>query len=529
MSLTIRKKILGSLLLVALLFTTILLYVQFGLNRIADQEITINLRSGKLAYERYSELRNNLLISQARALAQTPHLKAVLTIPDVDQETINYSVQTLYEASEIPFMLLADVEGNLLADPHDPSGFNDDVRSHAGITEGMTEGLEYTGVWIYKDLLYQIALTPVTAAGSLIGLLVVGIALDAKFASEVREVTGRDVLIFQDGHVVSEAFNNENCDGTSPGLHISRAEQENLRSHLTAAQRSTLPFRVILRGNDCLAVSVPLPDQAGEMILFRAIKEVESEVGALRTFVLIAGGISCILAIVFSIWLSVRVTKPLQQITDNARSITSGARDRKALLTEVDGLIKNISHIKEIVAMHQNYAKTTGVTEILLVHKVLDESISMLESSSLRHSIKVERYYEQLPRVLLDKHKLQTILINLLTNAHEALKEIDHPEKRIEVRLSLSGEKRVLIAIQDNGCGIQKENITRIFSHGFTTRESGHGFGLHSAALAANDLQGNLHATSDGLNTGATLILDLPYCIEHQRENDQSSHSVESV
>jgi len=131
--------------------------------------------------------------------------------------------------------------------------------------------------------------------------------------------------------------------------------------------------------------------------------------------------------------------------------------------------------------------------------------------------------------VLLDKHKLQTILINLLTNTHEALKEIDHPEKRIEVRLSLSGEKRVLIAIQDNGCGIQKENITRIFSHGFTTRESGHGFGLHSAALAANDLQGNLHATSDGLNTGATLILDLPYCIEHQRENDQSSHSVESV
>jgi signal transduction histidine kinase len=68
----------------------------------------------------------------------------------------------------------------------------------------------------------------------------------------------------------------------------------------------------------------------------------------------------------------------------------------------------------------------------------------------------------------------------------------------------------VQIAVADNGIGIQPEHMTRIFSHGFTTKKDGHGFGLHSGALAAKDMGGALRVDSAGLGHGATFTLDLP-------------------
>jgi two-component system NtrC family sensor kinase len=66
------------------------------------------------------------------------------------------------------------------------------------------------------------------------------------------------------------------------------------------------------------------------------------------------------------------------------------------------------------------------------------------------------------------------------------------------------------VSVQDEGEGISPENLLRIFSHGFTTRAHGHGFGLHSCALAAAQMRGTLTAASDGLGHGATFTLELP-------------------
>jgi hypothetical protein len=62
----------------------------------------------------------------------------------------------------------------------------------------------------------------------------------------------------------------------------------------------------------------------------------------------------------------------------------------------------------------------------------------------------------------------------------------------------------------DNGIGIPPENLTRIFNHGFTTRKGGHGFGLHSGALAAKEMGGSLTVQSDGPGQGAAFTLELP-------------------
>ena len=61
----------------------------------------------------------------------------------------------------------------------------------------------------------------------------------------------------------------------------------------------------------------------------------------------------------------------------------------------------------------------------------------------------------------------------------------------------------------DNGIGIAKENLKELFRHGFTTKKHGHGFGLHSGALAAKEMGGTLTVHSDGEGKGATFTLEL--------------------
>ena len=82
---------------------------------------------------------------------------------------------------------------------------------------------------------------------------------------------------------------------------------------------------------------------------------------------------------------------------------------------------------------------------------------------------------------------------------------------RVSVDILLDEDGDVAsISVADNGIGIPPENLTRIFNHGFTTRKEGHGFGLHSGALAAKEMGGTLVAFSDGTGRGATFTLELP-------------------
>ena len=119
------------------------------------------------------------------------------------------------------------------------------------------------------------------------------------------------------------------------------------------------------------------------------------------------------------------------------------------------------------------------------------------------------REYDPLPTLAVDKHKLVQILVNLLTNAKQACKAMPQKNKQVTVRLK-TAEGRVTIQVADNGMGIAAENLTRIFSQGFTTRKDGHGFGLHSSALAARELGGSLTAQSAGVGQGATFTLEIP-------------------
>jgi signal transduction histidine kinase len=94
-------------------------------------------------------------------------------------------------------------------------------------------------------------------------------------------------------------------------------------------------------------------------------------------------------------------------------------------------------------------------------------------------------------------------------NAKYACDESGRPDKLITLRIEAAPDG-VRISVIDNGVGIAAENMPRLFTHGFTTRASGHGFGLHSGALAAQELGGSLRVHSDGPGCGAKFTLELP-------------------
>ncbi len=184
--------------------------------------------------------------------------------------------------------------------------------------------------------------------------------------------------------------------------------------------------------------------------------------------------------------------------------------ERNEALSELESLTRNIEHIKEIVAMQQSHARVFGVLERVQPEALVDDAIRMVSVSLRRHQIELVRSVENSKPVEVDRHKVLQILVNLLRNSKHALESVGSDPRRITVRVVGEEGGLVKITVADTGCGIQAQNLTKIFSHGFTTRKDGHGFGLHSSALAAKQMGGHLTANSEGVGHGASFTLELP-------------------
>ena len=183
--------------------------------------------------------------------------------------------------------------------------------------------------------------------------------------------------------------------------------------------------------------------------------------------------------------------------------------DQEQVLAELAELKNGIDHIKDIVAMQQNYARLGGVSDVIEVASLVEDSLRLNEGALTRHGIIVRREFDDVPTIVVDKHRVLQILVNLIRNAKHACEVSDCAEKIVTVRIARS-DRGVTVSVEDNGVGIAPENLTRIFNHGFTTKKDGHGFGLHSGALTAKELGGELRAHSAGPGRGAVFTLDLP-------------------
>ncbi len=211
-----------------------------------------------------------------------------------------------------------------------------------------------------------------------------------------------------------------------------------------------------------------------------------------------------------------RLREARGRLEDNTLTVAEVARyleqlaehlvgERDQLAEECQLLRRNLDHIAAVLAAQQSYARNLSVEEVVEVEEVVDTALSLCMLD--RHDIEVERAYQPLPSLLLDRHRVTQILVNLFTNARDAL-HARGDARRIRVRVT--GGERLAISVEDNGAGMAAEQLARVFQFGFTTKRSGHGFGVHDSANAARELGGALTCTSDGAGRCALFRLELP-------------------
>jgi signal transduction histidine kinase len=189
--------------------------------------------------------------------------------------------------------------------------------------------------------------------------------------------------------------------------------------------------------------------------------------------------------------------------------VDSIANEQVQLIEELAQLTKSIDHIKEIVTTQQTYAGAARLIEPLKVSDLFEDALRMNSGALSRHHVTVIKDYQDSPLIMGDKHRLLLILINLISNAKFAMSHVDHP-REMTLGIRLVDPTTLHISVRDRGEGIAPENQARIFNHGFTTRKDGHGFGLHSCALAAVEMNGRLYVHSDGPGQGALFTLEIP-------------------
>ncbi len=197
-----------------------------------------------------------------------------------------------------------------------------------------------------------------------------------------------------------------------------------------------------------------------------------------------------------------------------AESLNAIAKRVRQEHSDIDGelasLRDHVRHIIAIVTSQQAYARSMGVLEEVELGPFIEKAIALSGTSFSSKDIRVECSYGETSALRVEPHKLMQIVVNLLGNARHALAENDPGDRVIRVHAGLDGDDTIAISVADNGTGIAPENLARIFTHGFTTKVNGHGFGLHVSATAAIELGGKLTAKSEGLGTGATFLLTLP-------------------
>ncbi len=186
------------------------------------------------------------------------------------------------------------------------------------------------------------------------------------------------------------------------------------------------------------------------------------------------------------------------------------AEEQQTLLRELNEMRKSVDHIRDIVATQQGYAKIGGTVEPIIAADLVEMALRMQLTALTRHDVTVLRQFSHVPAVLAEKHKVLQILNNLIRNASQAMEANLDARKHLTVRVAPSGKGGVSIQVLDNGIGITPENLAKIFAHNFTTRTGGHGFGLHSSALAAKEMGASLTVHSEGVGRGAMFSLDLP-------------------
>lgn len=188
----------------------------------------------------------------------------------------------------------------------------------------------------------------------------------------------------------------------------------------------------------------------------------------------------------------------------------------KSLQEEFDLTIRELErisdkhhYIENIIHLQMHYARLGGASLPVDPERLVHDALKLLDEGLRQHRIEVELDIQPLRRIRIEESKLLQILINLIKNGYEAMAQTPIPERRLRIEGRNDGPD-ILLTVSDRGCGFSPDDRQRMFQFGFSTKERGSGFGLHSCANFLKANNGSIEFHSDGPGTGARFSIRLP-------------------
>jgi signal transduction histidine kinase len=191
-----------------------------------------------------------------------------------------------------------------------------------------------------------------------------------------------------------------------------------------------------------------------------------------------------------------------------------------AVQREFDAISGHIQYLRQIVQAQQSFARIGGAQDEVDVGELLETALT-LKGSELK-GVEVVRDFGDLPTIHTDRYKLLQIIVNFVANACDAMAVNKARPARLVIRVH-TGDGQLEIAVEDSGIGIAPQLLSRVWEFGFTTKAHGHGFGLHSAALAAQQLGGSVDVQSQGDGQGARFSVTIPASTRAESERDAAA------
>lgn len=185
------------------------------------------------------------------------------------------------------------------------------------------------------------------------------------------------------------------------------------------------------------------------------------------------------------------------------------SKEHEELGKQAARLTENMKLMIDVVSAQQSYSNAGRIIEYFALEDLVQDTLVLQAATIERHGLNLVTDYQPVEEVQVEKSKIIHILVNLFKNAKESMSDLD-PGKRMISLKTFQDDDYVYLSIIDIGCGIPKEDLKKIFNHGYTTKSYGHGFGLHSCANYMNELGGGIRVESEGHGKGTSVTLSFP-------------------